>query len=231
MAETTAEPELDEDGLVIQRYNSKMLVVLPPERFGDQILRYVRSSLYNIHVGTDSVAGDADEEVKGRLQDQFMVDYPLAEATMDPYTGIVVAGCEGENPLAQDPKVLELLRQAAAQGKLVTTWGNGLDVLIRAGIVKGKRVTGDPSLRQAAEQAGARYSGREVQTCGNLVTARDEGAGMRLGQAVVEHVRITDAELRWGKPDTGANRKLVRALVVLAVLGLGAIATLFALLG
>ena len=51
------EQELDEDGLIVQKYHAKVLVVMPPEGFGDQILRYARSSLYNVHVGSTSVPG------------------------------------------------------------------------------------------------------------------------------------------------------------------------------
>lgn len=231
MAQTETEPELDDDGLVIQRYTSKMLVVVPPEGFSDQIMRYVRSSLYNIHVGTDSVASDPETMVKGRLQDEFLVDSPLSEARMEDYAGLVIVGCEGKNPLAGDSKVLELARQAAAADKLITTWGNGLEVLIQAGLVKGKKVTGDLSLREAAEQAGARFTGREVQSCGRLVTSRDEGAGMRLGQAVVEAVRISDAEERWGTPDRSGDRKLLIGLGVLVALGVASGLALLTILG
>ena len=71
-----------------------VLVVVPPRDFGDQILRYARSSLYNVSVGTRSVASDPDQVVKGRLQDEFLVDGPIAGESMEDYTGIVVAGEE-----------------------------------------------------------------------------------------------------------------------------------------
>ena len=86
--------ELDEDGLVVQKYESVVLVVLPPAGFGDQILRYARSSLYNVHVGTYSVSTLSEEFVKGRLQDEFLVDGALEGTSMDAYSGILVAGCE-----------------------------------------------------------------------------------------------------------------------------------------
>jgi len=33
-------------------------------------------------------------------------------------------------------------------------------------------------------------TGREIETSGHIITARDEGAGMRFGQALAERVRI-----------------------------------------
>ncbi len=190
MAHDAPEQELDEDGLAVRKYDSQVLVVLPKAGFGEQILRYARSSLYNIHVGTWSTSSAEEGLVAGRLQDEFMVDQPLSEVTLEPYSGIVVAGNEGVCELAQDAKILDLVREADRSGKLIGTWGNALAVLVRAGVVRGRSVTGDGSLRQDVSTAGGRYTGREIEVAKNLVTARDEGAGMRFGQALARAVRI-----------------------------------------
>ena len=92
MAHDAPEQELDEDGLAVRKYLSRVLVVLPPEGFGDQILRYARSSLYNVHVGTVSAAADPDKAVKGRLQDEFLVDEGIAGQDMSRYSGILALG-------------------------------------------------------------------------------------------------------------------------------------------
>ena len=190
MAHDAPEQELDEDGLAVRKYDSQVLVVLPKKGFGDQILRYTRSSLYNVHVGTWSTSSAEGGLVVGRLQDEFVVDQSLSEVTLEAYSGIVVAGNEGDCELAQDAKILDLVREADRAGKLIGTWGNALAVLVRAGVVRGRRVTGDGSLREEVSKAGGRYTGREIEVSKNLVTARDEGAGMRFGQALVEAVRI-----------------------------------------
>jgi len=186
----TKEQELDEDGLVVQKYESVVLCVLPQEGFGDQILRYARSALYNVHVGTWSVSMAPDEPVTGRLQDEFLVDAGVASADMSRYSGILIAGSEGKSSLAEDAKTLQLVRDAAAEGKLIAAWGNALEVLINAGVVKGKKVTGDRSLADAARKGGGKFTGRQVEIAGSIVTASDEGAGMRFGQALAELVRI-----------------------------------------
>ncbi len=190
MATDKTADELDEDGLVVQHYDSTVLVVLPPAGFGEQILRYARSSLYNVHVGTWSVSTVTDELIKGRLQDEFMVDGPLSEASMDAYSGILVAGGAADLESARDPALHALLRAANEDKKLIASWGNGLEVLAEAGVVKGRKVTGDPRFKELVGRKGGRYSGREVEASEHLVTSRDEGAGMRFGQSLAELVRI-----------------------------------------
>ena len=188
MTDENSEPEMDEDGLVIQRHQSRVLVVLPSEGAGEQILRYARSSLHAIHVGTTTVAPSSI--ITGRLQDEFTVDGALADARIDDYAGILVAGCEGEHPLARDEDVLGLVRHAAQEGKLIAAWGNGLSVLAEAGVLKGLKVTGDGA-QDVARAAGAKYTGRQVESGrGNTVTALDESAGMRFGQALAKAVGI-----------------------------------------
>jgi putative intracellular protease/amidase len=190
MSHAAPEQELDEDGLVVQQYLSRVLVVLPPSAFGDQILRYARSSLYNVRVGTVSVTADADVPVQGRLQDEFLVDEPLAGQDMSSYSGILIAGSDGRSPLVDEQTAVELVRAAHREKKLIAAWGTAVEVLVRADVVRGRRVTGAIELQDQVSNAGGKYTGREVEASGHLVTARDEAAGMRFGQALADFVRI-----------------------------------------
>jgi len=190
MATDQAQDELDDDGLVVQKYPTSVLVIVPPHGFGDQSLRYARSCLHNVHVGTKSVSTLSEEMVTGRLQDEFLVDAAVDDVDMADYAGVLVVANDGPSLLSQEARVLQLVRDAAEAGKLVAGWGNALEVLARAGVVKGKRVTGDPEAKELAVQNGAKYTGRQIEVSNNFVTARDEGAGMRFGQALAEIVRI-----------------------------------------
>jgi putative intracellular protease/amidase len=182
--------ELDADGLVIQKYKSIVLLVVPPAEYGEECLRYARSSLYNVHVGTRSVSTQSAELIKGRHQDEFMVDEPLEGVSLESYSGVIFVGGEGAAALAEHPDALRLAREAAQQRKLVAAWGRAVEVLARAGVLKGKRVTGDPALRAVLEKAGAKVSTRPVEVDGTLVTGLDDAAGMRFGKALAAIVGI-----------------------------------------
>jgi protease I len=182
--------EKDADGLVIQKYTSMVLVVVPDAEFDEQTLRHARSSLYNVHVGTTAVSTRADGVVKGRLQDEFLVDGDLRGARMDGYSGVVFAGGEGALKLADDADAQRLAREAAAAGKLIGAWGHSVAILARAGVVKGRRVTGEPELRELVLRAGGRFSGRQLERDDNIVTASDEAVGMRFGKTLAQIVGI-----------------------------------------
>jgi len=188
--ETPPGAQVDADGLVVQKYRSLVLLVVPPRDYGEECLRYTRSSLYNVHVGTRSVSSEANELIKGRHQDEFMVDELLAAASMDSFSGVVFVGGEGALALAEDPDVLRLAREATQRKKLLGAWGHALAILARAGVLKGKRVTGHPAVKNLLVQAGAKYTGRQVESDGSLVTGLDDAAGMRFGKALAAIVGI-----------------------------------------
>jgi protease I len=184
------EAQKDADGLLVQKYTSMVLVVVPPSDFGEQTLRHARSSLYNVHVGTYSVSTNAKDLIKGRLQDEFMTDGDIAQASMQPYSGIVFVGGEGAAQLFDNADAQRLAREAAEADKLIGAWGHAVGILAQAGILKRKRVTGAPEIAEMLASAGAKYSGRQLERDGNLVTASDEAVGIRFGKALAQIVGI-----------------------------------------
>lgn len=188
--ETADDPEVDEHGLKIQKYVSMVLVVVPEKGFAETTLRYARSALYNVHVGTRSVSRADEDMAQGELQDEFQVDGRLVGETMEPYSGVLFCGGEGALDLVNDPDVLRLAREASQAGKLIGAWGHATAILAAAGVVKGKKVTGDPSVADAVRKAGGRFSTVQVQSDGPLVTALDDAAGFRFARALVEVVGI-----------------------------------------
>ena len=183
-------PEKDADGLVVQKHTSTVLVVVPPRDYGEQTLRHARSSLHNVHVGTWSVSTDWKDLIRGRLQDEFLVDGDIAETSMASYSGVLFVGGEGAMELAEDPHAQRLAREAAQAGVMIGAWGHAVAILARAGILKGRRVTGAPEVRDLVRRAGGRFSGRQLERDGDLVTAADEAVGIRFGKTLAQIVGI-----------------------------------------
>ncbi len=188
--DAAAEPEVDEHGLKVQKYVSTCLVVVPERDYAETTLRYARSALYNVHVGTRSVSTADEDLIKGELQDEFQVDGTLAGESMDGYSGVIFVGGEGALELAENRDAHRLAREAADADKLVAAWGHAVAILAKAGVVKGRKVTGDPSLRAMVKQAGGKFTGVQVQRDKKLVTAVDDAAGFRFGRELIRIVGI-----------------------------------------
>ena len=66
------EPETDEHGLVVQKYEAKVLVVLPTDGFGEQTLRYARSMLYN-ELKYEGMNGVATRTIQNLIADRYLL--------------------------------------------------------------------------------------------------------------------------------------------------------------
>jgi protease I len=188
--EAAPKQELDEHGLVVHQYVSTVLVIVPPSGYAETTLRYARSALFNVHVGTRVVSSEDGAFLRGELQDEFQVDGSLATETMDPYSGLILCGGAGAGWLAEQADVLRLVRACVQQDKLLAAWGLALGALAKADAVRKKRVTGERDLRAQLESAGARYTGTQVERDGKLVTGLDDAAGFRFGKLLVQVVGI-----------------------------------------
>ncbi|MEM7309053.1 MAG: DJ-1/PfpI family protein [Planctomycetota bacterium] len=182
--------DVDEYGLKVQKYVSTVLVVVPERSYAETTLRYARSSLYNVHVGTRSVSTKDEDLIHGEMQDEFQVDGRIEGETMDAYSGILLCGGEGALELVDHPDALRLVREADAAEKLIGAWGHSAALLARAGVVKGRKVTGDPSIAGALRDAGAKYTGVQVERDKHIVTAFDDAAGFRFGRELIRIVGI-----------------------------------------
>jgi len=190
MSKKETKAAVDAQGLVVHTYLSTVLVVVPPAGFDEVTMRYARSALFNIHVGSRVVTATDGAFVKGDLQDELQVDGSLAEQRMDDYSGLILCGGLAAAWHGETADVQRLVREAAGADKLIAAWGLAVGALARAGVVKRKRVTGDRALKPALEAAGARYTGTQVERDGKLVTGLDDASGFRFGKALVQVVRI-----------------------------------------
>ena len=187
--EKTTEQPRDEYGLVIPQYAGMVLFVVPPADYAETTMRYARSTLYNVDIGSRTVSTQDEELIHGRLQDEFQPDGVLRDAAMDKFAGVVFCGGPGALALCDDPDALRLAREAVAQDKVIAAWGHAGALLAKAGIVHNRRVTGDSSVRETLTGAGATFTGTHVEVDGKLVTGMDESSGLRFAKALTLAVR------------------------------------------
>lgn len=101
------------------------------------------------------------------------VDVHLDQADAGKYDALVLpGGVINPDKLRTDEKVLALVKAISGAGKPVAAICHGPWTLINAGLVKGKKVTSWPSLKQDLGNAGANWEDSQVVQDGNLITSR-----------------------------------------------------------
>ena len=113
-------------------------------------------------------------------------DADVADLDMAGFDGLLVVGGWAPDKLRRSEKVLQLVREADRDGKLLGVICHGGWVPASAGVLKGRTMTCTPGIKDDVMNAGATYVDEPVVIDGNLVTARRPPDLPEYGAALVE---------------------------------------------
>ena len=104
----------------------------------------------------------------------FSADVTMTLDEVDPkrYDILILPGGKAPSAIRKEPKALEIARYFFEQNKLVAAICHGPQILISAGLLEGRVVTGYKSIAEELKNAGAIYKDEEVVVDNNLITSR-----------------------------------------------------------
>jgi len=100
------------------------------------------------------------------------------DATVDETTGVqydalmIPGGVMNPDQLRMNERAVEFVKEFVEDGKSIASICHGPQVLIEAGVAKGKHITSWPSLKTDLKNAGAEWEDSEVVVDQHLVTSR-----------------------------------------------------------
>ncbi len=131
-----------------------------------------------------SVSGK--KEVTGSHGITFLADETAAEADYGELDGIVLpGGMPGTLALGEDETVNTVIREFAAEGKLVCAICAAPSVLGAAGILNGKCATCHPGFEE--KLTGAVVRGDDVVVDANIITSRGMGTAIPFALEIVRY--------------------------------------------
>ncbi|MFO0750535.1 MAG: type 1 glutamine amidotransferase domain-containing protein [Myxococcota bacterium] len=113
-------------------------------------------------------AGESLDGKKGKATAR--VDLAIDEARPDAFDALFIPGGKSPAQLREDPRFVRFA--AAFAKKPIFAVCHGPQLLIAADMVRGRTLTGWPSVQTELSQAGAKAVDREVVVDGNIVTSR-----------------------------------------------------------
>jgi protease I len=100
-------------------------------------------------------------------------DMTIAEVNASDFDALVLpGGVRNPDHLRTHQNVIQLIRDFADQGKPIAAICHGPWLLVEADLIRGRMVTGWPSIRTDLKNAGARVVDEAAAVDGNIVTAR-----------------------------------------------------------
>lgn len=148
-----------------------------------------------LEVVTAALRGDASRIVHGAHGIDVVADRDFAACTAPdapPFAALVLpGGMPGTQHLGDDPRVLALVREMHAAGKLVAAICAAPSVLAKAGVLEGVPATSFPGFQ--AKLAGAQVEReRRVVVSGSIVTSQGPGTALEFALELV-HLLVGSA--------------------------------------
>ncbi len=108
---------------------------------------------------------------------------------MRDYDGIIIpGGMPGAVNISQNDKILDALRYAAQNGKLVAAiCASPAVVLAQNGFLKGRKATCYPAPNFISLMESAKYTAEDVSTDSNYITANGPRSAMKFALAICEY--------------------------------------------
>lgn len=99
-------------------------------------------------------------------------DIAFSDVVPEEYKGLLVSGGRAPEYIRYDEDLIRAVRWMAEAQRPLGSVCHGIEVLARAGVIEGKRITTVPKCRFDAEVCGATYIDEAVVVDGLVVTAR-----------------------------------------------------------
>src|SRR5690606_1900477 len=170
----------------------KRVAILATDGFEESELTGPKDALD--HAGAHvSVVSDHEGEIQGMVHadkgEKVHVDLTLDEANPEEFDALMLpGGLMNPDTLRQDPKALEFVQAFFKAGKPVAAICHGPQILISAGLVKGRKLTSWPAIKHDISNAGGEWVDAEVVTDNGLVTSRKPDDIPAFNRKMVEEI-------------------------------------------
>ncbi len=138
---------------------------------------------------TTHVASINKGPITGKHGYEINAEVAFKDVNPTDYDILVISGGKGPEKMRLDKDALEITRYFFKEKKLVAAICHGPQVLISAGVIKGRKITCWLGIRDDIIAAGALYEDREVVIDENLVSSRSPADLYAFGREMIKLVK------------------------------------------
>lgn len=169
---------------------SKRVLILATHGFEQSELEGPRDALKQAGIEV-TVASPESGQIKGWKHtdwgDPVTVDMALDDVSASDFDGLVLPGGQiNPDVLRINDKAVALVRSFVESGKPVAAICHGPWLLVEADAIRGRKVTGWPSIRTDLANAGGEVQDEQVVVDGNIITSRKPDDIPAFSKAMIE---------------------------------------------
>jgi len=170
--------------------DGKRIAILAEEGFEDSELIVPMWGMKNAGAKVLIVGSGSKETYQGKRGSvAIRVDTTADKVKAEDFDAIIIPGGYAPEKMLQHKSMVELVKKANELGKVIAAVCHGPQLLIAAGIVKGRCLTSWPAVGAELKKAGAEWVDEAVVRDGNLITSRKPADLPRFNKAIIEALR------------------------------------------
>ncbi len=157
----------------MEELKGKRIVMLAGEGFEDMEMMYPLYRMRYEGCANVTVAGlEKGKTITGKNGLQVTAEAAFRDLKVDDYDCLVIPGGQGPDHIRIYPEVIRFVQEFDRTGKPIASVCHGVQILITARLLKGKRATGWKSLVVDIEDAGATYVNEPLVTDAQYIFSR-----------------------------------------------------------
>ncbi len=165
----------------------KRIAILAEEGFEDSELAEPLRAMKDAGARVLIVGSGSKKSYKGkRGSAEVTVDTTADKVEAGEFDAIIIPGGYAPDKMRLHQPMIDLVRKAHEEGKIIAAVCHGPQLLISADIVKGRRVTSWPSVAVDLKNAGAIWVDEPVVKDGNIITSRKPADLPKFNKAIIE---------------------------------------------
>ena len=144
-----------------------------------------------------TVAGLTSNVIEGAHAIKIVPDKPIDDVKVDCFDAVIVPGGNpGYKNLRNDPRVIDIVKEAFKSNKIVAAICAAPAVLSDAGVLEGKACTIYPGMENELENGGGKPKQEMVVVDGNIITSRGPATALPFALKLAEKLagkQVTEA--------------------------------------
>ena len=164
----------------------KRILLLVEDDFEDAEVKEPLRAMNEAGIRVIIVGSGSKTRYKGKPGSTTVdIDIKVSEARLEDFDAVIIPGGYAPDKMRMHPEMADLVREANDAGKIIAAICHGPQLLISAGIVRGRRLTSWPSISIDLKNAGANWVDKPVVRDGNLITSRKPADLPKFDMAIV----------------------------------------------
>jgi protease I len=161
----------------------KIVMIIAKQMFEESEFKYPKEIFDNEGADVTIASSTLSMATGGSLR--VKPDILIDDIKVKDFDAIVFIGGFGVTEYFENPQAHRIARQALEADKILAAICMAPRILANAGVLKGKKATCFPSVREDIKAKGAIVTGEMVERDGNIITGNGPGAATKFAETIV----------------------------------------------